>query len=157
MSGFKSGSTGKLFIKNTSLTTDAGETQIAKVRDWNINFQMSPIDTTTLDQTDRTLYQGIRSFNGGGTVLYYKENNSNFRLLTANLVKTSSANPASRSAGKTTEPSMIRLNLECGEENIVVYAFMTNFAITCATGEVLSASFQFEGTSAVRNFEYANG
>ena len=158
MSGFKSGSTGKLFIKNSSLTVDSGETQIAKVRDWNINFQMSPIDTTTLDQTDRTLYQGIRSFNGGGTALYYNENPSNFELLMTNTFKhAKTPNPTAKNAGKTTEPSMIRLLLQCGGESFEVYAFMTNFAVTCATGEVLTASFQFEGTSQMRYHSYDNG
>ena len=158
MSGFKSGSTGKLFIKNRDLTADGNEVQVAKVRDWNINFQMNPIDCTTLDQTDRTLYQGIRSFNGGGTALYYNEANSNFELLTKNFLKhTKKPDPTDKDAGQAAEPSMIRLRLQCGGEIFEVYAFMTNFAVTCATGEVLTASFQFEGTSQIRYHSYDNG
>ena len=89
--------------------------------------------------------------------MYYNESNSNFQLLTKNMIATSTTDPTARDAGKATEPSMVRLELECGDETISVYAYMTNFAITCATGEVLSASFQFEGTSAVKTFEFSNG
>ena len=159
---YRSGQHGKLFIKNSNITSSGGDTAVGKVKDWSINFQQSVLETSSLGDTDRTVMQGMRSFTGSGSLIYYSENNSNFTLLMKNMVATGGSDPFDRdfgALGTAKQPEMVRLNLQLDgsaqPEVIEVFAYISSFNITVSTGEVVSADFSFEGVGApaILNFK----
>jgi len=132
--------------------------EIAKVRDWGVNFQMETLDTTTLQDTDRTRIPGLRSFSGTATVLYYSETNSNFKRLTEYTIDTGGSDPTVRDFGENGSASAVQFELQVKQGNttktVAFTAYVTGFQMTCATGEVFSASLTFEGTGAPHQFNF---
>lgn len=134
---------------------------MVKVRDWSINFQQSVLSTETLQDTDRTIMPGMRSFTGSGSLLYYAENNSNISLLLKNMVTTGGSDPYAEnfgSLGNAGAPKLVRLSLDLNADSspeaIVFFALLNSFSITCSTGEVVSANFSFEGHGAPNSITF---
>ena len=63
MSGFYSGQDGELFVNNN---------KAAKVRSWSFTFNQAVLETVSLEDTDRTIIHGIRSYTGSASVYYYQ-------------------------------------------------------------------------------------
>ena len=148
---FYSGQHGELYIKSA----DSGSlAKVGNLKNWSINFAMSVLDTTCLQDTDRTLLNGVRSFSGQTSLLYYRENNSNVRLMTKDFIynkKTGGTAYTSKNFGKNTPPELsnILLRLFDGSNNdLSLVAFVTGFTMSCAVGEVVQAEFTFEGHGA---------
>jgi len=161
---YKSGQHGQLYIQNTNLSGDF-LINVGRVRNWSINFSQDVMSTTCLSDTDQTIIPGTRSFTGSGTVLYYEETSasveSNITLLTKNMIKTRPNNYTqylSADAGRNDKSDYIKLLLRLAEgndrEDIDIFALMTSFSVTCTTGEVVSADFQFTGHGAPTTFNY---
>ena len=157
---YRSGQHGKLFLQNTALDSD-DLTEIGRVRNWSINFSQDPLTTTCLSDTDTTVIPGIRSFTGSGTVLYYSETNSNVTRLKRNMINTRPNNNSSYKSstfGRNGMSDYIKLDLRLDPgddaERIEFFALMTSFNVTCSTGEVVSADFQFSGTGAPTRFDF---
>ena len=158
---YRSGQHGKLFIKNSNISSSGGDTAVGKVKNWAIQFSQSVLDTSSLGSTDRTIMQGPRSFTGSGSLIYYSENNSNFTLLMRNMVATGGSNPFAENfgaLGTAKQPEMVRLNLQLdgssNPEDLIVFAYISSFNITVQTGEVVSADFSFEGHGAPQVVDY---
>ena len=64
MSGFYSGKEGELFIDGT---------KVAKVRSWSFSMNQAVLETVSLEDTDRTIIHGTRSYTGSASVYYYQE------------------------------------------------------------------------------------
>ena len=157
---YRTGQHGQLFIKNSSFTNGNNMQEMAFVRDWNINFVQDTIETTALRDFDKTFYKGLRSFTGGGTLLYYDiEGNtpSMFDIFTTNLLSTtdnSAIGPNQKDLGYSANdgPDYVRLKLRLGSknetdnENLEFFALITGFQITCSVGEVVTGQFSFTGT-----------
>lgn len=129
------------------------DAEVAKVRDWSINLQHQPLDTTTLGDTDRVKTHGLRSYSGSGTLLYYQENDSNLARITGDTFHEASGQPSDKTFGRTAaEPNApVKLELRVTStitDKIIIYAYITSVNITCATGEVVQAAFTFEGHGA---------
>ncbi len=63
MSGFYSGKEGELLIDGT---------KVAKVRSWSFTFNQAILETVSLEDTDRTIIPGIRSYTGSASIYYYQ-------------------------------------------------------------------------------------
>ena len=63
MAGFYSGKEGELLI---------GGTKVAKVRSWSFSMNQAVLETVSLEDTDRTIIHGTRSFKGSASVYYYQ-------------------------------------------------------------------------------------
>jgi len=152
-----SGQHGILKIK-TAGTGGGTYVEVAKIRDWGVNFQMETLDTTTLQDTDRTRIPGLRSFSGTATALYYAESTSNFKRLTENTIDTGGSNPTIRDFGENGSAQAAQFELQVQQGNVTrtaaFTAYVTGFQMTCATGEVFSASLTFEGTGAPHTFNF---
>ena len=105
--------------------------------------------------------QGMRSFTGSGSLIYYSENNSNFTLLMKNMVATGGSDPFARDfgvLGTEKQPEMVRLELTLDgssqPEVVEVFAYISSFGITVQTGEVVTAEFSFEGTGAPKVLDF---
>ena len=160
---YRTGQHGRMFIKNrdiTSSTSNGGMIQIGSVRDWNINFQQETLDSTCLEDLDRTITNGLRAFSGGGTLLYYDQavGNSSFANFLANFLSTSNGvqvGPDEEDWGSAAAnaPGYVRLKLDLKQtatststEEFEFYALITGFQVTCSVGEVVTGAFTFTGT-----------
>ena len=75
---FYSGQHGQLWIKSA----DSGSlAKVGSLKNWSVNFSMDVLDTTCLQDTDRTILPGVRSFTGQTSLLYYQESNSNVQTI----------------------------------------------------------------------------
>ena len=148
---FYSGQHGQLYIKSA----DSGSlAKVGNLKNWSINFAMNVLDTTCLEDTDRTLLNGVRSFSGQSSLLYYQENNSNVRLMAKDLIygkSTSGTAYSSKTFGQNSPAELSNIVLRLWDGNtrdMSVVAFVTGFTMSCAVGEVVTAEFTFEGHGA---------
>jgi len=148
MGQFYSGQHGQLLIKPSA---DSGlEQKVGNLKNWNITFQQSVLDTTCLEDTDRTILHGVRSFSGSSSLLYYQETASNLFKMTNTFVTGKSARTDYRLSnfGQNFEPEYANVILRLFDGNnrdIGFTCLITNFAISCTVGEVVQADISFEG------------
>ena len=70
---FYSGQNGRMTIKTGTDTYQ----RLAKVTNWQINSSMSPLQTTTLEDTDNTFVSGLRTTTGSCRLFYYDDGSNN--------------------------------------------------------------------------------
>jgi len=148
MGQYLSGQHGKLLIKKASDTGAAVE--VGSLKSWSINQTMDVLDTTTLGSTDRTIINGVRSFTGSASLLYYQESSSNVREISENTFpRSGNTNTGVDTYGANTAPvlSYLVLRAKTGSNSydLTCNVFITGLTITCSVGEVLSADITFEG------------
>jgi len=147
MGQFYSGQHGQLYIKPSS----AGSQQkVGNLKNWSITFSMPTIETTCLEDTDRTIMHGVRSFNGTSSLLYYQEASSNLRLMTQDFMygKSLQSDYRSKNFGQNAEPNysnMILRLFDGSNRDFEFTCLITNFTISCTVGEVVTAEMSFEG------------
>ena len=151
---YMSGQHGKLFAK----PADSGSLQeVGRLTNWSMTLQQSVLDTTTLQDTDRTIINGVRSFSGQATMFYYNENNSNVAMLTEKFIAEGDPSRlrSSPEYGRNRPPEYMRIQLRlAGDTNrsIDMTVQISSFSITCSTGEVVTAEIGFEGMGAPQTF-----
>lgn len=140
MSGFYSGKEGELLIDGT---------KVAKVRSWSFSMNQAVLETVSLEDTDRTIIHGTRSYTGSASVYYYQAAvgvaSGQLSTLINNIIKTGS----SAGDGKNAESTAMtfKLRIKDGSTNgrfIEFQAIPTNLNITNAVGEVTAADISFE-------------
>ena len=123
----------------------------AKVTNWELSVSMSPLTTTTLEDTDSTYVSGIRSTTGSCRLFYYDDGADNScRDLIRKLIK---ARTPGNSAGQTTKPDNVVFQLQLVDgavtKQIEVEALLTSASMSMAVGDVLSADVSFQVNGAV--------
>ena len=140
MSGFYSGKEGELLIDGQ---------KVAKVRSWSFSMNQAVLETVSLEDTDRTIIHGTRSYTGSASVYYYQAAvgvaSGQLSTLINNIIKTGS----SAGDGKNAEssPMTFKLRIKDGSTSgrfIEFQAIPTSFNITSAVGEVTAAEINFE-------------
>ena len=56
---------------------DGSYQKVAKATNWQLSTSQSSLDTTTLEDTDRTVISGVRATTGSCSILYYQETRGN--------------------------------------------------------------------------------
>ena len=148
-----SGQHGQLFIKPAG----SGQlTEVGRLQNWSINFAQNVLDTTCLQDKDKTTLPGVRSFTGQASMLYYKENSSNVKLMTKEFIATGNNSYGSKNFGSSASPPSpvyITLRMFDGSStDISFYAIVNSFSLTCSVGEVVSADIGWEGHGAPTGF-----
>ena len=140
MAGFYSGKEGQLFIDGT---------QVAKVRSWSFSMNQAVLETVSLEDTDRTIIHGTRSYTGSASVYYYQETAGGgagqLSTLINNIIKTGSS--AGDGANAESTAMTFKLKIKDGSTAgrfIEFQAIPTSFNITNAVGEVTAADISFE-------------
>jgi len=140
MSGFYSGKEGELLIDGQ---------KVAKVRSWSFSMNQAVLETVSLEDTDRTIIHGTRSYTGSASVYYYQAAvgvaSGQLSTLINNIIKTGS----SAGDGKNAEssPMTFKLRIKDGSTNgrfIEFQAIPTSFSMTSSVGEVTAADISFE-------------
>ena len=137
---YYSGQHGQLYIGGSS-------TAAAAVKQWSLNSSMSPLDNTSLEQTDTTFISGLRTTTGSCSLFYYDDGTKNdARDLIEMLIKQRSSGAVPGVAAET-EQTTLKLKINDGSTNgryITVDCLLTSAAMTMAVGEVLSAEVSFQ-------------
>lgn len=139
---FYSGSNGDLLIDGK---------KAAKVRSWSFTVNAETLDTTTLEDTDRTAIYGLRTASGACNLFYYasnpvtKEGNSASELLN----KVIKARLLGSEPGKAEAPEKVTMRLRVDDgttagKYIEGDVLLTSVSMSMAVGEVLSASVSFD-------------
>jgi len=118
---------------------------VGRLKNWSYTSQQQTLDTTSLQDTDKTIIAGVRSASGQASLLYYSEAISNVEKVGGHLIKPGGTNYNSQNFGDNTPPQLCQIELSVdGGGSIGVYAYITSFAMTCSVGEVVSADVSFE-------------
>jgi len=140
MSGFYSGKEGELLIDGT---------KVAKVRSWSFSMNQAVLETVSLEDTDRTIIHGTRSYTGSASVYYYQAAvgvaSGQLSTLINNIIKT--GNGAGDGVNAESTAMTFKLRIKDGSTNgrfIEFQAIPTSFNITSAVGEVTAADISFE-------------
>ena len=126
-------------------TAAGGIATVGRLKNWSYTSQQQTLDTTGLQDTDKTIIAGVRSASGQASLLYYSEATSNVARVGGHLIKPGGTNYTDQNFGDNSPPELCRIELSVdGGGSIGVYAQITSFAMTCAVGEVISADVSFE-------------
>jgi hypothetical protein len=156
---FFSGQHGYLQLGDGDLTTEGPS--IGRLKNWSYTTQQSPLDTTCLTSTDKTIIQGVRSTTGQASLLYYEEAGSNVQRVSEHLIKPVSGDPDLPGFGSSADaPNLVKVRLSLGPGStsssraVAMYAHLTSFSMTCSVGEVVSADITWEAHGPVYEFDY---
>lgn len=139
-----SGQHGKLYIDGVNA---------AAVVNWSMSSSMSPLDVTTLQDTDRTFINGLRSATGSCTLYYYNYTDTgstteknDCKKLVDKLIKPRTTGAV---GGIAPEPENVTLSLIIDDgsttgRGFVVECLLTSAQMSMAVGEVLAAQVQFQ-------------
>ena len=140
MSGFYSGKEGELAIDGT---------KVAKVRSWSFSMNQAVLETVSLEDTDRTIIHGTRSYTGSASIYYYQAAvgvaSGQLSTLINNIIKTGSGAGDGSNAESTA--MTFKLRIRDGSTNgrfIEFQAIPTSFTMTSSVGEVTAADISFE-------------
>jgi len=122
-----------------------------KVRSWSVSASASTLDTTTLEDTDRTVIYGVRSMTGNCSLFYYADNattkaGNDASVLLNKIIK---ARTTSTEPGTAADPETVTLKLRISDgtasgKYIEGSVLITSVSMSMAVGEVLSADVAFE-------------
>ena len=141
MAHYYSGTKGKLFVGDADEGISVAQDQVAKVRSWSFSASTSTLETVSLGDFDRTIISGISSASGSASIYYYAdtttgENNSG--VLSSKIIST--IIPSS-----SKERPKVRFRLQSDANHRIDFdAVITNFSMTNAVGEVMSANVEFD-------------
>ena len=146
---FYSGQHGRMLIDGTVA---------AKVTNWSFNTSMSPLDTTTLEDTDSNYIHGLRNTTGSCRLYYYDYTIGNQRKndaaeLIEYLVQSRTAQV---DPGIAPEPRNVTLKLQVvidanTTREVEVEVLLTSASMTMGVGEVLSADVSFQVNGAPKS------
>ena len=143
---FYSGQNGRMTLKEGN-----SYVKLAKVTNWQLSTTMQGLRTTTLEDTDQTFTNGLRTTTGRCRLFYYDDNNSNScSTLIKKLIK---ARTTGADAGVAAAPENVVFQLQVVDgqttKQIEVEALLTSAAIKMGVGEVLAADVAFQVNGAV--------
>ena len=110
-------------------------TAVAKVSNWSVSSAVDPLETTVLTDSDRSFVPGSRSISGSATIFYYDD--AAVPLL-QRIIKTA----------VVSEADVLVIKLGWGSKFIQGSCVITSAELSCAVGEVMQASIQFQFTGA---------
>ena len=114
--------------------TYAGVT-VAKVGNWSVSSTVETLDVTNLSLSDRAFVPGLRSSTGSATIFYHDQ--APVPLL-SRILKTAGV----------TETDILTIRLGWGVNAIESACIITSAELSCAVGEVMQATIQFQFTGA---------
>ena len=108
---------------------------VAKVSNWSVSSAVDPLETTVLTESDRSYVPGLRTVSGSATIFYYDDA---AKPLLERIIKTSAVS----------ESDILTIKLGWGTKYIQGNCIITSAELSCAVGEVMQASIQFQFTGA---------
>tara|TARA_B100000424_G_scaffold185690_1_gene144019 strand:+ start:57 stop:515 length:459 start_codon:yes stop_codon:yes gene_type:complete len=146
MAGFYSGQDGQLFINDSNVAA-------AKVRSWSFTFNQAVLETNSLEDTDRTIIHGMRSYTGSASIYYYQDSSGSGSGQLTTLINEVIKGGTGAGDSVNAESSYVKFKLKIkdGTANgrfIEFTAIPTSISMTSAIGEVMAADISFEAHGA---------
>lgn len=117
-----------------------GGSTIAKVTSWSMNADLDLLETTALNDANKSFVANLPTYTGSATILYYKDAAGAFETdgIFGRLLR--------RNASLAT--ATLRLQVADGNiiREVVLEAFITSLAIGSSVGEIVSADINFQAT-----------
>ena len=140
MAGFYSGKEGELLMNGN---------KVAKVRSWSFTFNQAVLETVSLEDTDRTIIHGTRSYTGSASVYYYQDvaggGAGQLSSLISDIIKVQSASGDGANAESSSMTFKLRIKDGSTAGRFIEFqAIPTSFSITSSVGEVTAADISFE-------------
>jgi len=120
--------------KNGTLTYNGSS--VAKVSNWSFSSSVDALETTAISDFDRSYVPGLRQATGSATIFYYDDAP---KPLLERIIGTSAVS----------ESDILSLQLGWGSKYVQGNVIITSGELSCAVGEVMQATvqFQFTGTA----------
>ena len=140
MAGFYSGKEGELLMNGN---------KVAKVRSWSFTFNQAVLETVSLEDTDRTIIHGTRSYTGSASVYYYQDvaggGAGQLSSLISDIIKVQSASGDGANAESSSMTFKLRIKDGSTAGRFIEFsAIPSNISITSSVGEVTAADISFE-------------
>jgi hypothetical protein len=140
MAGFYSGKEGELLMNGN---------KVAKVRSWSFTFNQAVLETVSLEDTDRTIIHGTRSYTGSASVYYYQDvaggGAGQLSSLISDIIKVQSASGDGANAESSSMTFKLRIKDGSTAGRFIEFqAIPTSFSITSSVGEVTAADISFD-------------
>jgi len=136
---FYSGLNGQLYLDGS---------KVGKVQNWSLNASQAVLETTSLEDTDRTLINGVRSMSGSCRVFYHSDGDaSNF---ITNIIKFGASSAEDGFASQSLNV-LFKLHVDPARY-IEVYAWITGVSMSMAVGEVFSIDVTFEVSGHAKSY-----
>ena len=144
MAGFYSGQDGELLVNDT---------KAAKVRSWSFTFNQAVLETNSLEDTDRTIIHGMRSYTGSASIYYYQDSSGSgsgqLTTLINEVIKGGTGAGDSVNADSSYVKFKLRIKDGTASGRFIEFtAIPTSISMTSAIGEVVSADISFEAHGA---------
>jgi len=120
-----------IFTGVTGSVVFDGDTQ-ANVRNFSFTGTVDTLETTNINNRERTYIPGLKSATATVTIMYHNDNNT-LRNMLNNCVTGAAPAPA-------------RLQLRFHDRDIDFDAYLTSVNVTCAVGDVMTADCSFQMT-----------
>lgn len=124
--------------RNGKLVVDGAA--IAKVTSWSMNADLDLLETTALNDANKSFVANLPTYTGSATILYYKDAAGAFETsgIFGRLLR--------RSASLAT--ATLRLQIMDGNtpREVVLDAFITSISMGSSVGEIVSADISFQAT-----------
>ena len=123
--------------------------KVAKVRSWSFTFNQAVLETVSLEDTDRTIIHGTRSYTGSASVYYYQDvaggRAGQLSSLISDIIKVQSASGDGANAESSSMTFKLRIKDGSTAGRFIEFqAIPTSFSITSSVGEVTAADISFE-------------
>ena len=144
MAGVYSGQDGELLVNDT---------KAAKVRSWSFTFNQAVLETNSLEDTDRTIIHGMRSYTGSASIYYYQDSSGSgsgqLTTLINEVIKGGTGAGDSVNADSSYVKFKLRIKDGTASGRFIEFtAIPTSISMTSAIGEVVSADISFEAHGA---------
>jgi len=120
--------------KNGTLTYNGNS--VAKVSNWSFSSSVDTLETTAISESERSYVPGLRQATGSATIFYYDDAP---KPLLERIIGTSAIS----------ESDILSLKLGWGSKYVQGNVIITSGELSCAVGEVMQATVQFQFTGAV--------
>lgn len=144
---FYSGQNGRMVIDSE---------EVGKVTNWSFTTSMSPLSTTTLQDTDQTFVSGLRTTTGSCRLYYYDDTDvlhgsgntsskNSASFIMHKLIKVRKEGEVPGVAATPENTTLVLQVVEGGIKKIIeLYVMFTNVTMAMSVGEVLAVDVAFQ-------------
>ena len=166
---YLSGSQGSLWVDDENNANNY-DRPLAKVRNWSISLKTQPLETTSLQDTDRTYVPGLRSYTGSASFYYFPDSTPGLsslmrRTFQTRLPDADGDDDTFLKTGEAERPKTVGFKLYMADNTasaanptakgyyIQCRAVITEISIKVGVGEITSGDMSFQVVGAPQKVE----
>ena len=166
---YLSGSQGSLWVDDVN-NADNYDRPLAKVRSWALSLSTQALETTSLQDTDRTYVPGLRNYTGSASFYYFPDGGPGLsslmrRTFETRLPDSDGSDETFMNTGQAERPKTVGFKLYMADNTsqansptakgyyIQLRAVITELSISVGVGEVTSGNMSFQVVGAPQKVE----